>query len=137
MPKPRKTKEPLPILVPFPLEHIVSVTYEGKVFPLARPRFAGGHAYQPLGNQQDLRDYLYNVRPDKPFDCDLWIDCYFYYSDKRLADCDNLLKAVGDALQAAQWITNDRKIVGGLYFRGKAPFPHAFISISEAGWHEA
>ncbi len=101
-----------------PSNVIWSTVFVGRVFPLQRPRFANGHVYQPLEDQSALRTYLEAHAPGKPITGSLWLECTFIFEGLVGADCDNLLKAVGDALQGSKIIKNDRQIRGGTYVSG-------------------
>lgn len=101
-----------------PAEQIWSTVFVGRVFPLQRPRFTNGHVYQPLDDQLPLRGYLQAQAGAKPILGSLWLECMFIFEGLVGADCDNLLKAVGDALQDAKIIKNDRQIRGGTYVAG-------------------
>jgi Holliday junction resolvase RusA-like endonuclease len=121
--------------IPIPSEYLWIVTFPGKVYPLSRPRFQGGHAYQPLDNQRELRAFLEDHQLDIPFHGDLWLDCHFLTLDNRTGDCDNLLKAVCDGLQHARIIKNDKQIVGGTYQRGFSDTDHANIVLRSVERH--
>lgn len=101
-----------------PSETLWSTVFIGRVFPLQRPRFVRGHVYQPLDDQLALRSFLNTKLPDFPFTGSLWLECMFIFEGLVGADCDNLLKAVGDALQSQGIIRNDRQIRGGTYTAG-------------------
>jgi hypothetical protein len=110
-------------------------TFRGHIFPLARPRFARGRVYQPLENQRELRAFIFDKRPERPFESFLWLDCYFYLHSRFGADLDNMVKAVCDALQFAGIVENDRQVIGGTFFRGICEDEHTTIILKEARYN--
>ncbi|HYX39945.1 MAG TPA: RusA family crossover junction endodeoxyribonuclease [Oligoflexus sp.] len=112
-------------------------TYPGHLYPLSRPRFAKGHAYQPLKNQQEFRKWLKSENPDVPWTQDLWIEAFFCFKTKKLADIDNLAKAVLDGLQAARFLVNDKMVCGATFARMHgASHPSATILIREVEFYD-
>jgi hypothetical protein len=109
--------------------------FRGHIFPLARPRFARGRVYQPLENQRELRAFVFDKRPNNPFESYLWLDCYFYLNSRFGADLDNMVKAVCDALQFAGVIENDRQVIGGTFIRGICEDEHTVIVLKEARYN--
>jgi hypothetical protein len=109
-------------------------TFRGHIFPLARPRFSKGRVYQPLENQRELRAFLFDKKPDHPFESFLWLDCFFYLRGFN-ADLDNMVKAVCDGLQHSRVIENDRQVVGGTFVRGICEDEHTVIVLKEANYN--
>ena len=89
-------------------EHIATVVIPGRPKPKGRPRFTRqGHAYTP----QNTRDAEKNVIDLFELACPLWeptvedvrltVHAHFQYG--RVADLDNIVKLVQDALNGYAW----------------------------------
>jgi len=117
--------------IPEPIGTVWMTTFQGRVYPLSRPRFSKGHAYQPLQNQRELRNHVFEHRPSVPIDSDIWLDCLLFSTGGLQADADNLFKSIFDALQASGVLVNDRQIVGGMFQRGISDCDHCHIILRE------
>ena len=107
-------------------ELLASIRLSCRVRPLQRPRLFSSarfeeRVYQPLENQAELREKLSELEPAW-ITAPVFVDCYMYFrqakrtpfpSTKFHGDLDNNLKAVYDALQAANMIMDDSLIIGG------------------------
>jgi Holliday junction resolvase RusA-like endonuclease len=114
--------------LPTPGKELAFLVYPGRAYPLSRPRFAKGHVYQPLDNQKALREWLYENGPET-IEGDVWVDCFFLFKTKQEPDCDNLVKAVHDALQSSLCILNDRRVCGGTFARAMGAEENALVII--------
>jgi Holliday junction resolvase RusA-like endonuclease len=113
--------------IPEPTEMLWMTTFPGRIYPLSRPRFAQGKVYQPLDNQKELRNHVFDKKPIDPIDCDVWLDLHFLRRNRSKADCDNQIKAVCDALQSSGVLVNDRQVVGGTFQAGLSDCDHCNI----------
>lgn len=95
----------------------LAFTVQGTPRPKARPRVTSHGTYTPKGT----RDYENAVRIIAGIalgsatgwrtDGLFRVDVHFTFARETLADLDNLLKSVTDALQAAEVFDNDRQVV--------------------------
>lgn len=102
-------------------------------------RFHVKGIYQPLDNQQELRQALTaydSTAIAEPVIIDTYINleraksCKLAFPTGRLhGDEDNLRKAINDALVDRQIVTDDRLILGGLNFKMFGPENQCLIVI--------
>lgn len=83
-----------------------------RVKPHPRPRIIGKRVYQV---KQDELTELLKAWAHVKIKGEVFVDCYFYFSDKLKRDTDNLLKTVYDRMVDAGILEDDRLIVGGTF----------------------
>lgn len=115
---------------------MINLRIDTNPLPKARPRFSNGHAYTP----EKTRDYEELIAHYASFaarqqsflndEC-LLVEIDFYRKGKRLADVDNLAKAVLDACNSILW--KDDKQIRQLNLRVfyEAKDPCVLIQVSE------
>ena len=93
---------------------VVAFELNQRPHPKGRPRFGKTHAY----TDPATRVYENAVRAacaeamceTDPYDGDVELACLFEYRGARVADTDNLTKAVSDAIEKVAFL-NDRQVV--------------------------
>ena len=82
--------------------------------PKGRPRFGKTHAYTDPKTrlyENDIRKACAEAMCEvDPYDGDVELACLFEYRGARVADTDNLTKAVSDAIEKVAFL-NDRQVV--------------------------
>lgn len=113
------------LLIPLRANIIAKIPIFCQVMPLARPRmkWAVKGTYQPLKNQQELRQGLTfydSLSIDQPVIIDTYINLKRAKTSKMKfptgrchGDEDNLRKAINDAIVHQRIITDDKLILGG------------------------
>lgn len=120
---------------------MLRITIDGEPIPAARPRFGGGHAYQPKRNSEYRARVQRAARAamggQSPMTGEVTADVKLFRRYKPTArnfgDLDNHLKAIFDGLNQIVF-DDDRQIVQCVVekFQDKAN-PRAEITISERG----
>lgn len=104
--------------------------------PQARPRFGGGHAYEPSAIRTyktavgfAARSAMAGVEP-MTAPIAVVVKCYrnFKPASRRYGDADNLLKAVLDALNRVVW-RDDAQVVRATVEKLQSPTPRLEIEI--------
>lgn len=96
-----------------------------------------GRVYQPLKNQEELREQL-GVYPKKRIDHPVIVHSYSHFAgevgfptDNHFGDEDNLRKAILDALVHAEILADDRYVIGGENYKLFAEEPYLLVRIYE------
>ena len=118
---------------------MLRITINGEPIPAARPRFGGGHAYQPKRNseyrarvQRAARAAMGGSAPmTGAIEANVKLYRKYKPTARNFGDVDNYLKAIFDALNQIVF-DDDRQIVQCVVekFQDKAN-PRAEITISE------
>jgi len=73
----------------------------GRPQPKQRPRVTKSHTYTPsktTSRENQILAKWQEIYGREELEDDLELICQFFYSDRRTADADNLIKLVADAL---------------------------------------
>jgi Holliday junction resolvase RusA-like endonuclease len=128
-PAPDVTAYPWPIS---PASIVCRFTFETQPIPAARARSGQGHHYTPEPYRSYLKELAWLVRAryrGPVLDGALGLRAFFFRDSRRVADKDNLSKAVGDAGSGIVW-ENDRQLVEGfdrVFFDPDRPRTEALV----------
>jgi Holliday junction resolvase RusA-like endonuclease len=97
-------------------EQILETHIFEKAYPQDRPRINRhtGSIYSPLQRQGKVRAH-FNDYCGEIVDIPFFLTAHFFFKEQRYydsVDCDNLVKALADTLQAMDVISNDNLMVG-------------------------